>query len=363
MKRIPELDGLRGIAAIAVVAHHYLNAWIASPEPDSVASTAKVLTRWGFAGVDLFFVLSGFLIGGICLQQSKTTHFLKVFFLKRVCRIIPAYCTLLLVYFGLLVLIPVDRFAWLLSPSFSTVWFLTPLQNVGMTINNSYHSGMLSITWSLSVEEQFYLLAPFVFRYFRQGVIPWICITLTIISLGARIWLFDVPMAGLLTFTRLEGISLGILCAALIQNESVLRLLQRELRLLSLVLVGWSFVFCLLIIRGPGFLGISEPTVLACAFSSLIVFTYAGSGSLPLAPLRFSWLRYLARISFGVYLFHQLFSGLVFGLCKGASPSMQDEQDIVLAGVAFLLTIVFSEIHYRLIELPFLRRGASLQYN
>jgi len=54
MQRIPELDGLRGIAAIAVVAHHYVNAWISSPKGDSLESTAKLLTRWGFAGVNFF---------------------------------------------------------------------------------------------------------------------------------------------------------------------------------------------------------------------------------------------------------------------------------------------------------------------
>src|SRR6266852_1629546 len=96
-ERIPELDGLRGIAIGTVLFFHYF-FFIAAVPPGSVLSYLMVGGRMGWSGVDLFFVLSGFLIGGILLDARDSSNFFCVFYLRRFFRIIPAYLLLLTAY-------------------------------------------------------------------------------------------------------------------------------------------------------------------------------------------------------------------------------------------------------------------------
>src|ERR1017187_2368035 len=144
---IPELDGLRGIAALMVVFYHAFfwsmgkGGWPFFPR--LVAS----VTQFGWLGVDLFFVLSGFLITGVLLKAKGKPRFLKLFYIRRALRILP-------VYYGFLIVLE------LLSPSRNTSFVLVSfvyLSNAAPLLGVPMIYGPL---WSLSVEEHFYLLWP-----------------------------------------------------------------------------------------------------------------------------------------------------------------------------------------------------------
>ena len=95
--RIPELDGLRGVAIILVLSFHYINNQLVN-SVSSLGSFFCKLTSFGWAGVDLFFVLSGFLIGSVLLKTKASNNFFKTFYIRRLFRIVPTYYLLLLIY-------------------------------------------------------------------------------------------------------------------------------------------------------------------------------------------------------------------------------------------------------------------------
>jgi peptidoglycan/LPS O-acetylase OafA/YrhL len=154
---IPELDGLRGIAILMVVVFHAL-AFI----PHAMTGWIPNLASYGFAGVDLFFVLSGFLITGILLSAKGHPGYFRNFYAKRALRIWPLYYLLLLVAFGLVPLLIIRTHVYMnelaLLQSRSILVYVLLLQNI-------WYSGKigpitLAMTWSLAIEEQFYVVWP-----------------------------------------------------------------------------------------------------------------------------------------------------------------------------------------------------------
>src|SRR6478735_12009870 len=149
-ERQPGLDLLRALAIIVVVVYHA--ALFGFKLPGRV-------TRFGWIGVDLFFVLSGYLIGGQLLAPLSRGQPIKLgrFFLRRALRILPAYLVVLAIYF----LLP----AWREYPEISPLWkFLVSVQNIGLRGGTSF-----SHAWSLAVEDQFYLLLPLVLLFVIRG--------------------------------------------------------------------------------------------------------------------------------------------------------------------------------------------------
>jgi peptidoglycan/LPS O-acetylase OafA/YrhL len=152
--RLPELDGLRAIAILLVLFSHHL-ASVPIPQ-------VRYVIEMGWVGVDLFFVLSGFLIGGILLDQRPATNYYRVFYLRRFLRIVPLYA--LLVVPGLMILGfgLQSHFAGhsLANQSADGIWLCAVfLQNVGSVFGFGVPA-YLGPTWSVAVEEQFYLLLP-----------------------------------------------------------------------------------------------------------------------------------------------------------------------------------------------------------
>lgn len=161
MKRIAQLDGVRGVAIVLVLVWHYIADHFTSPG-------GTISTYWDGAlyltssGVELFFVLSGFLIGGILLDHRQTSNYFRVFYLRRACRILPLYFLML----GLFVCCRATRistwpyFGWLFGQPFPMLSYATFTQNVLMGLRGDLGPHWLGVTWSLAIEEQFYLFIP-----------------------------------------------------------------------------------------------------------------------------------------------------------------------------------------------------------
>ena len=150
----PALDGLRGIAILAVIFRHNFDFLQA--------------TKYGWIGVDLFFVLSGFLITGILLKTKTQKNYLATFFVRRILRIFPLYYGAIILFFVLAASAELlrDQYSFYFTNQ-GMVWF--HLQNwLYITKSAPTHRGMFIHFWSLSLEEQFYLVWPFVMLARKQ---------------------------------------------------------------------------------------------------------------------------------------------------------------------------------------------------
>src|SRR5437870_557283 len=154
--RVRALDGLRGIAILMVMLYHQ-TVMVGSTGIDRFVG---FWTLSGWIGVDLFFVLSGFLITGILSDSKGATGYFRNFYARRVLRIFPLYYGV--VAFSLLILpyIPHWKLENLARIKGDELWYWTYLSNFSIAAHAAFRHGILDVSWSLSIEEQFYLMWP-----------------------------------------------------------------------------------------------------------------------------------------------------------------------------------------------------------
>jgi peptidoglycan/LPS O-acetylase OafA/YrhL len=303
--RIKELDGLRGIAVLAVISEHYL-AWL--PEVGS---------RYGWLGVDLFFVLSGYLITGILLELREKEHYFGVFYARRALRIFPPYFLGLAVYLAYSIEQgkPGTLGLWLRfifyysslfvgQPHELTAWVLP----VPITVVLG-----LAVLWSLSVEEIYYTIWAPVVRYTSQRGFAAILLCMIVAAPLFR-WALHTPQfPELYTFyCRMDGLAYGSAVALLIYERR--RLPEVWLRAdklfdrLGFVVLPVAAIFWLLS-RGDraNVLVTTVGLVLADISFAIVVHALvlrANGNQLWVRAFRARWLRSVGKVSYSLYLFH-----------------------------------------------------------
>lgn len=217
---IPALDGVRGLAILVVMIGHFnigfypVYGWERS---------LKTLIETGWWGVDLFFVLSGFLITGILLDAKGSSHYFRNFYVRRVLRIFPLYYGFLFAFF---ILAPALRpptpggpfESWRAAQG----WYWSYLSNYQLLFPQWVRPYPLSHFWTLAVEEQFYLFWPAVVLFTsRKGLLK-VCAVCIAGSLLFRIWLnwegFDPGLGYRITPARLDTLAIGAGLAALVRD-------------------------------------------------------------------------------------------------------------------------------------------------
>jgi peptidoglycan/LPS O-acetylase OafA/YrhL len=207
----PQLDGIRGLAILMVIIYHFIAI---SPLPqNSFEKVIFILAKSGWIGVDLFFVLSGFLITGILISNKQRNRYFINFYGRRILRIFPLYYLVLLIFF---VAIPlcVDKLPHQLKlMQDNQVWFWTYLSNWYVAFSGDFNNTSGGYFWSLAVEEQFYIIWPILIyklniRSFRRG-----CIALFIFNFCLRNLLlflgFSTPTVYAATITHMDGLLIG----------------------------------------------------------------------------------------------------------------------------------------------------------
>jgi peptidoglycan/LPS O-acetylase OafA/YrhL len=212
MKKIPQLDAVRGIAVLLVLLHN---------TDIYPALHLRLISDNGWMGVDLFFVLSGLLITGILLDTKQSDGYFRNFYARRCLRIWPLYYSVLLFMF---VIVPVLRpsEAPTVFAARSSPWWAYPifLQNFLVPIP-TMATGALGVTWSLAVEEQFYLVWPLVVRFCSEAQLRKITIAVICISPALRFYLSQHQVNIYSnTFCRLDGLMAGALLALVIRSVS-----------------------------------------------------------------------------------------------------------------------------------------------
>lgn len=194
-RRIPQLDLLRAVAIVLVLFHHSVTRWT-----EQTPLLPRALFEVGYSGVDLFFVLSGFLVSGLLFKEHQTHGHLRVgrFLARRAFKIWPAYYA----YLALVLVL-----VWRTGQDLSQTWPLI------VQVQNYVSVDVATHTWSLAVEEHFYLLLPPVLvlalRDGRGRAVPWIAGALAVACFAMR-WASDVEVPTEPTHLRLDSLFLGV---------------------------------------------------------------------------------------------------------------------------------------------------------
>jgi peptidoglycan/LPS O-acetylase OafA/YrhL len=309
---VPVLDGIRGLAILLVLFFHFQLVEGSSPTVRLIQKT------WGFgwAGVDLFFVLSGFLITGILLDAKNRPHYFRNFYARRTVRIFPLYYAFLVMM--LLLLPAILGQAWMVAhlgkPPVGQWAYWCYVYNLFQgTHDPATFSHSLGVTWSLCIEEQFYLLWPTVVLLCSPRGLLKACCVLIGMSLLSRLLLVllgygEVPVSQW-SFCRMDALAVGAALAVVFKTGAAgLEPLKRAARVLVWIVpvvvlsvnLKWGSLM-----RNPAFL-VAGYTALAAMFGSLLLLTVTTSpGSALTRVFSNSFMRMLGRYSYAIYLFNQ----------------------------------------------------------
>jgi len=293
-KYIPELQGLRGIAVLMVVFYH--------SHPRLEGTWAYGASLWGWAGVNLFFVLSGFLITSILLETRDEPRYFRNFYGRRALRIWPVYVLVLVACYGL-------------APWFQHVSDLAAIRSAPwlaliFLVQNLFHIDLpaaIGPTWSLAIEEQYYFLWAPAVRVFRR---PWMLVAVLVAALVGSTAMRLANFAWVTkthTLIHLDGIAWGSLLAIGLHTLKLSRRAWLVMGLGGLIAGIWAAAT---IAGGTAFLD----SALAVAFAGAVLAAIASTGARnPLnAVLRRGPLEFYGRISYGLYMTH-IFVFIYFG--------------------------------------------------
>ena len=350
----PELDVLRFLAFIGVFLHHTLprdaTPYVNSGLPFVVADWLVVAKHAGAYGVDLFFVLSAYLITELLLREhaNRGSFSISAFYVRRALRIWPLYFVFLAITVLVVPGIVPDE-------SFGTLYIISFALFIGNWVcaANGLPFSVASPLWSISVEEQFYLTWPLLLRLVGVQRIKQLALGLLAVALTTRIVLaaFEVghPAVWCNTFARLDSIALGAFLAVALGGRAP------QIKTIGRIVLGGSGLVLLLLVAkylqqdGPT----SVVTYLATATASvMLLVALLRPNAQFLLQRPFSWLVYLGRISYGLYIFHLLAIALTAQLLiTNLGIPLNFEFRILLS---FGVTVLFAAVSYRWLEQPFL---------
>jgi peptidoglycan/LPS O-acetylase OafA/YrhL len=357
---IPALDGVRALAILLVIPHNLDTLNITHP---GVIFPLVLLMHAGWIGVQLFFVLSGFLITGNLLDAQGADNYFSAFFGRRALRILPLYYTVLLVAFviaPLLVAVP-EQMRLTESHQVSLWTFVT-------NWTEPYDGGVYGFGhfWSLAVEEQFYLIWPFIVARCRPETLLRVCAAAVVISLLARCAMvathFSPDTLYMFTICRMDALALGAGAAALIRiPQAYERLCKNALRIAAAAVV--CLIVTAVVTRGFGMHEVGSQTVgysvLSLTFTLGILLTVLparGALGMLMEVLSSKPLRLIGRYSYGMYVLHLplhvFFTGPLFHrLAPHPTAAESFAYAAIMTGVSFAL----AALSYELFERRFLK--------
>ena len=371
-ERIPELDGLRGLAILLVIICHYF----ANSEHAQLGFFwhhffSALTACW--SGVDLFFILSGFLIGGILLGSRQSPRYFSTFYMRRVHRILPVYYGWILLY------VLIFGGIRLLTPNSGIVnaTDLLPVPYYALFLQNSFGGftplewKWFAVTWSLAVEEQFYLFAPLLVRWISESRLIILIVGTTILAplLRLIIFVFFPAHSFLAMFAmpaRADALSLGILAAIFWRRREFRAYLQEHPALLQRCLAGLFAGLLVLLWWLDHPLNIVTATIgyswLALFYLCLLLVVLTQTTGWIAGVMRTHALRYLGTISYCVYLIHFTIHQWGHHLLLHSKPRIYDWKGVGATFLSLLVTIVLASLSWRFFEKPFLKRGHSYTY-
>lgn len=340
LRHLPQLDGLRGVAALYIFLHHFCQAIPAVRNASPLQRVFFQVAEHGYLAVDLFFVLSGFLITSLLLLDRKNPRFFHDFYWKRVLRIQPAFLLFLCVF-------------WLTSAPYAHGYVPLCLLFIA-NFAPRFHIAIVSPAWTLCIEEQFYLVWPQIVRRHKTASIASLALGLFVFSNILRIAVLARHGGTDITYTfyRLDGLGLGALAAcAFIDAQGLTRSMRRCISFLQ------SRTVLVLIVAGV----LLTPLYESCRYSESISISLAGlcsyrlisaiAAGRPFKALTWRPLIFMGSISYGFYLYHAFVINAV--VKRFGAPDLSHPGQVALRGaLVFGGSIAASTASLYLIERP-----------
>lgn len=348
--RRADLDGLRGIAIILTLLLHYVSRGGYFPVNSAPEPIFNLLDSF-WSGVDIFFVLSGFLIGGILIDNKKASNFFQVFYRRRALRILPIALLSISFSYLLMPLLGIDLQASNQVPAWAYILFI----NNFWTANGVGAYPPLGPMWSLAIEEQFYLIAPWFILF--VGHRKWSSILLLIIL--ASPWLrLTSPWFAAWDFTlyRLDGLAMGMLVAILLREQRFLAFAKENTHQINKY-IFWILAIALIFtisswptVHQRIALGVSLNSLSAAA---IIVYLSLNKNTQLGTALSRNWLISIGQWSYFTYLMHMpiLYCVKATGIASALQP---------LTALAICLASAWGS--WKFIESPLISFGRSKAY-
>jgi peptidoglycan/LPS O-acetylase OafA/YrhL len=371
-RRIPELDGLRGVAITLVLYNHMLGSKLIVRRFD-LLWFFQAPTRLSWSGVDLFFVLSGFLIGGILMDARKASNYFQIFYVRRACRILPPYLALLgataLGYYYLYPRYP-SQLSEVYAGLFPWYAYLTFTSNLWMIRSNPVVGASLGIIWSLAVEEQFYLTLPAIVRNISKRNLRFVIVGGILVAPVTRALLLLLnPALRFRTYVllpcRMDSLLIGVLVAYVLRQENVWnRIIEKR---------KWVWRLFAILILGLGYFNInplftSTPMILvgydwlALFYATALLIILIEPQSLLAGAMRWPWLMWMGTLAYGMYLIHGTVDHLCMLVLRGQGSHVENLYDFVAELATVGVTIGVAKLSWHFFEKPLIRWGHKMKY-
>ena len=353
------IDVVRFIAFFSVFIHHFVfrggNSISVVPEAYWTNSYIDSIAFFGSEGVTIFFCLSGYLLSKLLIKEIRDTGHLSVrsFYIRRILRIWPLYFSFIVFCLVATPLLGNQAVKGSELPSLFTFTYNWQQIYTGQS------RGMPAILWSISVEEQIYLVLPLLLLLFSRWSFKTLAFSLIFLGLISRVFLYanDLPLYRN-TFSYMSTIGIGMLYSIYESRIKMHFSRNRSILNLALGIVVAIYVVCFKSIFSTGVLSIIafDLTAMAAIFL-LILFSGSENGSLGVVFKPFA---YLGRRTYGMYIFHWPILGLMVSRNIFFGPST----GITFIGLifAFILVTTIASLSYRFLERPFLNFRKKYQY-
>ena len=351
-RRIPALDGLRGLMTILVILSHYFG---------ELAHGLRAM-MFGWIAVNMFFVLSGFLIGKLILEKKDHANFFAVFYVRRFARILPAYVITVL---GLSLIISQIGAAWVDADVRFPLWsYLTFVQGFFMVSTGAIGAHWLAPTWTLAVEEHFYLVIPaaIVFTPRRWLAPALVAAGLAAVALRIAIYYFGFSseMAALALFPgRADILVCGLLAAIALKNQHI-DWSRYDLALRVFPIAALLGACGLKAISAPLF-GVCAPLLVAmgCACFLLAIVRGAAEGE----RFKSRILQFFGNNGYCLYLTHLPILGLAHGLLLGTRPDLVSGEQWLVTCAALPVAVLVGWAMTKLVEEPLTAYGRRWRWS
>ena len=335
IRKIGQLDSIRAFAAFSVILYHFI--------PEYKLGNFQL----GWIGVDVFFVISGYLITAILLEQkefvSQKTLIIKNFIIKRALRLFPVYYLFISFFFLLMILF--SLYVW---DSGDWIFFYTYTQNI-LFYNEGWKGIQVNHLWTLAVEEQFYICWPWILILLANKWVIRFLLVLVSVTIFFKC-IIDSDRIRMLTFYHFDTLGSGALIAFLFKREKYEPLLRRfmgisiYLVLITLLLLVFGTIYSL----HQSFIVISVLTLSL----SLLIGCYYGYGGVVGKVMNSSSIQYLGKISYGLYLFHKPIPYFLKLITQRIGIAINN---FLLLFLSLFLVVIISHFSYIFIEKRFLK--------